>query len=339
MNQISLIPSAMPQHIAQSRRDLAMNDAAMANWGARFATVSFKGKRWAIRYRGEEEALKASPGVDHQGRPLAPMPIAAFPVIVVGVAPHLSKNYYAKGYSDGDENAPDCFSVNSIRPDEASPHKQCETCAACDKNRFGSAITQNGSKAKACRDIRRVAVVPAGDVANEQYGGAMLLRLPPASIPHFQKYAADLKRVGVSISEVVTSMTFVEGPAHPEVEFAAVGFIESPDDYRLAGEHAASDEVQAMLFSETVEATPDNQPVPSVAPSVAALKDAPRPAHLSPAPAPAQAAAPTSAEAAIAAVQRRAEEMQAPKPAPVTVVQGAPPEMEQEIDDLLTSSV
>src|SRR4051812_22219705 len=143
--------------------------AGQAGIQASFAVVKYKGSKWAVRHRGETK---------HLLRDGAPEPF--LDVVIVGVASGISKQYYDTKWREGDEGVPPaCFSVDGVRPDAASPKRQCETCAACEQNVWGSKINDNGKKVKACDDRRRIAVVPYGDMTNEGYGGPMLLVLPP----------------------------------------------------------------------------------------------------------------------------------------------------------------
>jgi hypothetical protein len=353
MNQIiNLGPGSVPAHIAQSER-LNLNAAAHANLAPSFAVIGYKGGNWRIRYRGDE----------------IPARVTALNVIIVGMATAVSKAYYEKRYAEGDDGAPDCFSINGVAPDAASPKKQSPTCTACQWNKFGSRLTENGKKAKACPDYRRLAVVPFGDAANETYGGPMLLRIPPMSLLNLDRYCRQLEAVGADISQVVTVLEFNLDVAYPEIVFSANGWVSDPGEYATVLEHAKSDHVHRML-EEAMGPTEDAH---TEAPAVTALAG-PRPTHLPPAatPQPAPQPAPQAAQAApqpaaqpaaqmrvspfaqqTAQAQPQAQATPQPTPqptpqatpqptpqptpqvTPTTVVQGAPPDMAQAIDNLL----
>jgi len=247
---------APPGFIAQGEK-LNLNDAAHQNLQSGFAVVSYKGKNWAIRYRGEVERMMLPASIDSQGRTSPPAPAAYFDVVIVGVSSAISKSYYEKRFNEGDDAAPDCFSVNGVSPDPASPKPQHTHCAVCPQNRFGSRITEVGKKAKACQDYRRLAVVPVDDVANEDFGGPMMLRIPPMSLLNLDKYCHDLQRMGADVSQVQTMLGFNNDVAYPEINFVARGYLGSADDYAMVVEHAKSDLVHRMLNTEVVEATHD----------------------------------------------------------------------------------
>jgi hypothetical protein len=80
-------------------------------------------------------------------------------VVLVNASPNLAKSYYVKGFVDGDLNPPDCWSLDSLRPDASVVNKINPTCLDCPMNAFGSRVTPDGKAAKACSDARRMAVV------------------------------------------------------------------------------------------------------------------------------------------------------------------------------------
>ena len=68
------------------------------------------------------------------------------------------------------------------------PEKQSHDCRGCRHNVFGSSIGPAGQKGKACSDNKRLAVVTMGDLANADFGGPFMLRLPPGSFVHYTTY-------------------------------------------------------------------------------------------------------------------------------------------------------
>ena len=320
MNQITnLQPGSIPAHIAQSQR-LNLNAAAHANLTASFAVVGYKGRNWRLRYRGEDELLQTSAGTGHDGRPLPKTPVQSLAVVICGMASAVSKSYYEKRYAEGDDGAPDCYSINGVTPDAAAPRKQNTSCAVCEWNKFGSRMTENGKKAKACPDYRRLALVPAGDEANEAFGGPMLLRIPPMSLLNLDRYCRQLDSLGADISQVVTVLAFNLDVAYPEITFTAEGWVSDPQAYATVLEHAKSDHVRRML-EEEMEALA--QPAAPEAPG--ALAAIPRPPHLQAVPAtpppPPPAAAPAAAMAAPAPQPPPTPAAaQAPVPAPAAPV-------------------
>jgi hypothetical protein len=236
-NELAVLQGGPPAIAGQ--RQSALNAAAQANVQASFAIISYKGKTWKVKYRGEETPL-----IDSRG-----LPEPAFDVVVVGVASGISKQYYAKGFVEGDSAAPDCFSVNGVTPDPSSPAKQCNTCAVCPMNAWGSKVTDAGTKAKACQDSRRIAIVPDGDLENEMFGGPVMMRLPPTTLANFAKYASDLGKKGAGMEYVVTRMTFDTDVAYPKIKFQPVRWLSQPEALTIVG----SGESEGVMGNPQIE--------------------------------------------------------------------------------------
>lgn len=72
---------------------------------------------------------------------------------VRGVLIHFNatRSWWEKSLDDGGGGqAPDCHSVDGIRPLDSSPKKQCDTCAACPRNKFIK--DDKGKTTKECSD-------------------------------------------------------------------------------------------------------------------------------------------------------------------------------------------
>jgi hypothetical protein len=337
---------AAPQHLMGSN-GLRLNQAARANLQASFAVLKIRGKNWRVRYRGEEILIEMSAGTDHQGKPLPKAPVQSVDMVVVGIASAISKKWYQNGFAAGESKAPDCFSVNGVSPDPASALKQNSMCATCPQNIWGSATTENGRKAKACRDGRRIAMVPAGDVNNDVYGGAMLLDIPPTSLANLDRYTRQLERLGADISQVVTRIGFNPAVTHQELTFNSIGWIESAEDYSTVIEHGRSDIVQRMLEDATADvisepasalgARPAHLQLARPSPAAQVSEpDEPEPSPV-PTPPPPPVPVPPQPAAAAPAPARKATGSATPAtPAAATVViQGAPASLEDEISNLL----
>jgi hypothetical protein len=251
-DMVTFSPGAnLPAHIANNPPPMALNANAQQGIRIPFPVVSIEGRVWSVTTRGVETVIRQSPGFDVNHKPLPPVPTPTLNVIVVGISPAISKSWYAAAFRPGVKILmPDCFSTDGERPDQKSPRIQSTSCATCPKNQFGSAISDDGTegKGKACRDGRKIAVVPAGDVKNKSFGGApMMLRLPVMSMPNLARYCGELNISGIDISQVVTQMSFNMDVRYPEVVFTALGYVQDPDDYRDALEWMRSDIVRQML--------------------------------------------------------------------------------------------
>lgn len=360
---VPLKASALPAVFQNMSNVPDMNSAAQQGLSGGFGVVSYKGKNWRIKYAGDDEVIMDPRGV----------PDPLLEAVIVGVAGTISKQWYSATYSEGDDAAPDCFSVNGVTPDPASPHRQCESCAVCPKNQWGTKVTTDGtdSKAKACQDSRRIAVVPLGDILNEDYGGPMLLRIPPTSLRNLATYTKELSRYGAQPFMVHTRIGFDHNVAYPLLQFQAVRWLTQDEGVQVATV-LEDEQIKRILEEAAVEAP--TQAAPSAlaggAPPAALTNTAPAPVSVNqpaptPAPAPVQQAAPQPAKkrggfggaAAAPVAQQQPAPVQQPvqqveqtaplqqpvttleadasQPEKVTAIQAAPSDMESAIDDLL----
>ena len=276
---IAILQNAgMPAHFNALAGNLPdMNSAANEGLSAGFAIIGYKGRNWRIKHRGNEVVVSTA---DAQGRQ---QPSAWLDVVIVGVSPAISKQYYAKRFAEGDDAAPDCFSTDGVQPDAASTAKQSTACSMCPQNVWGSRVNENGNKIKACQDARRIAVVPLGDIENASFGGPMMLRIPPMSLTNLADYARNLQRLGAQPYMVGTTLSFDQSVAYPLIQFAATGWL-TPVEFALA-QSAMEDPMVQRVLADTV-AAPADVPV-SAGADVGALAAAP--AHVQP-------AGPTAAE-------------------------------------------
>lgn len=232
------------------------NDDLSAGVSGGFSVVSFRGSKWRIKHGGEETLL-----TDNEGETLA-----SVRVVLLKANKHISKNFYKGGFVEGSTDAPDCWSVDGARPDAGVEHPVAPSCASCPNNQFGSRITDTGSKAKACSDSRRVAVIPEGDFANEQFGGPMLLRVPAASLSELAQFGKSMKAKGFPYNTIVTRISFDPDTAYPKLRFNAVRPLtddEGNEIVTLLGSEEFSQKLDFIL-AEAVEAVVSESPAVAV---------------------------------------------------------------------------
>jgi hypothetical protein len=282
------------------------NDDLTQGLSGNFAVVSIKGKCFKIKHGGTEKPLT----VVHEGMTYA---APFFDVVMLSSNPNFSKTYYEGTYAEGSDDAPSCSSEDGIAPAPGVPRPQSTLCATCPKNVFGSKISDNGAKGKACQDSRKVAVVPAGDIANEQWGGPMLLRIPPASLGPLADFARQLQAQGIPYYAVVIRIVFDTTVAFPKLAFQVLrGLTQEEGTQVMTWRESATvktvlghDAPRAQLPAPAA-ALPAQQPNPVAAaaaqpaplPAAALLPashPAPLPAAVAPQPAPLPAAAPIQA--------------------------------------------
>jgi hypothetical protein len=243
-----------------------------------FAVVKYRGKVWAVHYRGNESPVLRSDG-DGQTNSIE--------VVLVKASPVIGKTFYKHGWQMGSNTGPDCFSNDGVAPDANVPDRQNPICKTCKNNDFGSGPNGRG---KACADSKRVVVVPVDDMPNEAYGGPMLLRVPPASLQNMAAYGDKLKQVGYHPFAVSTRISFDVKVTHPQFVFQAVRALNDEEakfvmdlrndeqvDRILAVPH--EDHVEAkqeeVKLEDVFEQPPTPQPKQNVKPQLAAAFNKP----------------------------------------------------------------
>ncbi len=248
MNQIVVPNNFGP--VSKVFQGQAVQDDLSSGVQAGFGILSYRGKVWRLKYRGEEKPIMRQDGDG---------PVNNVEVVIVKASPVISKIYYIEGYAEGSNAPPDCFSTNGQVPDPASPKLQCKTCAACPHNVWGSRITPAGKKTKACADSKRLAVVPLNDITNEAYGGPLLLRVPAASLQDMAGYGTKLKTLGYPYFGVATRISFDHGEAFPKFVFGAIRPL-TDDEGRQVLELQNDDRVDRMLNTAVDMVSHDTQP-------------------------------------------------------------------------------
>lgn len=213
-DMVAFEASKLPAHLR--KKDKVQNPFAAAVSAGGFPVVSIKGRAFHVQ-RGDERTLVTKPGDDDE-------PASSLEVVILATNPNKSKIYYAQGYEEGSSAKPDCYSNDGVAPAADAEDPQAKKCAACPHNQWGSRITEQGNKGKACADSMRLAIAPAG-----QLNDPMLLRVPAASLKTLGSYGSQLAKRGVEPKYVVTKIGFDYNVAYPALTFKAVRFIEEAE--------------------------------------------------------------------------------------------------------------
>lgn len=214
----------------------ALNEDLTAGVGAGFAVLSLKGKNWTVKRGGEANLLTR----ELDGETIAAPSVE---VVILKAAKNFGKTWYATSFVEGSDAKPDCYSNDGLAPAADAEKPQSKTCATCKKNEWGSKISDTGSKGKACQDVRRLAVAPAG-----QINDPMLLRVPPATLKPLAEYAKMLSKRGAPYNGVITKMKFDPEAATPKIMFEATRFLNE-------AEYAEVQEVMADPVIEDIIGT------------------------------------------------------------------------------------
>ena len=298
MSNIILANVQIPAHLAAKVGQpsaLSQSIASGISSGQSFPRISIKGARFRIIEDGTETVLDTT----------------SLDVVIVGANPKLSKTFYAKAWDkDAEPSAPDCFSLDGVRPHPESEGPQNDVCASCPHNAWGSKTGPQGQQLKACTDQKRLAVVAADDPEGPVY----LLQVTPAALKGLNSYHKELSVRGIPAEVVKTKIGFDTDASFPKLKFSFGGFLDE-------GTYAA---VEPLFGAESVlEITGEKQPEAAAAPSTprkAAVKvsqPAPEPEVEEEAAAPAAAEAPKRGFGAAKAAPAEAPKAAAkPKPEP-----------------------
>ena len=162
-------------------------------------------------------------------------------VVIVHANPGVTKAWYASAWNpEQDANTPECASDDGIVPRADSPMPQCNNCAACPQNQFGSKINpQTGAKSKACADKKTIALVtpdnPAGDMVR--------LQIPAASMSEFGAY---LRNLPAAYYAVITEISFDTTVSFPKIKFRPEDYVRDPAAFQLIEQRHHSDEAKAI---------------------------------------------------------------------------------------------
>lgn len=255
MSNIIPVNIKVPSHLAAKVGQpsaLSQSIASGISSGQAFPRISIKGSRFRIVEDGTETVLDTT----------------TLDVVIVGANPKLSKTFYAKAWDkDAEPTAPDCFSLDGIRPHPESETPQNDLCAQCPHNAWGSKIGPQGQQLKACTDQKRLAIVSADDPEGPVY----LLQVTPAALKGLNAYHKELSLRGIPAEIVKTKIGFDTDASFPKLKFGFGGFLDE-DTYAS---------VEPLFGADNVlEITGEKQPETVAAPTQ------PRKAAVKPKPAP-----------------------------------------------------
>jgi hypothetical protein len=236
------LPAAMKQRMSQG---VATNSNFSAGVREAVPTLSIKGKVFRARFDGQQYDF-----VDPNTRVAYP----SIDVIMVNSAKTLAKTYYIKGYTEGDLNPPDCWSLDAIRPDATVVNKISASCITCPMNAFGSRVTPDGKPAKACADSKRIALMLPHHLGTPQ-PRVLVMRVPQGSHKNLKGYTQLLDRHGIDINACITRLSFDYSVAFPKLQFNFVAPLDLPQ-YDQVVALAESDMVHGMLDAPDFENAP-----------------------------------------------------------------------------------
>jgi len=180
-------------------------------------------------------------------------PVAGNVLDVVVVESVMENAYYDADFDPDNPRSPVCFafgkSEEDMVPHESSKEPQHDTCKGCPMNEFGSADKGRG---KACKNIRRLALLPAKPLEAEVLGKAEVayMKIPVTSTKGFNNY---VKRLSNQFSlppfAFVTQLGCVDDDKTQfKVTFEDLARIDGDDELMAALVERHEQEAENILF-------------------------------------------------------------------------------------------
>jgi hypothetical protein len=232
-NQVALFEDELAKLAVDSVK------AEQAGLGATFLST----KSGALTYRGN--------------------PITGNKLQCVILAAPVERLYYDTRYDPTKLVGPKCFAIAAIAtgmgPTDRVEGKQHDTCEGCPKNEWGSAT--NGGKGKACRETRRLLLIPAdsiGSVDAVKAAEVAALRPPVTSLKNYATYvqtvATTLKRPPLAVISEIAVVP--DAKTQFKVTFSLIKAIDDPGIIRALMDRAETETQRAI---ETAGIASDEQ--------------------------------------------------------------------------------
>lgn len=248
-NEMSLFKSGVPDYLKTKELDDVTK--SLLGGGAQSKQISIRGNMFRLVVNGKEVAVREERSMN---------------VVIVNVAPKVSRTFYAGVYKEGVKTSPTCWSVDGERPDPTSTEAQSEACANCPQNVKGSG--QNNTRA--CKHNRRIAVLLDNDLSGDLFAmsipaQSLFGKAENGNMP-LNAYAQFLAGFNVNVTAVVTEMKFDVNSTSPKLFFKAVRPL-TEEEYNVVRERGESQEALdavAVSFSPAKEG--EDQPEVAQAP-------------------------------------------------------------------------
>lgn len=161
--------------------------------------------------------------------------------------------FYTERFDPENPSSPVCFALSgtgdSMAPHELSVEKQHETCEGCPRLEWGSAL--NGSRGKACGEVRRLAVIPVSALESAEAvktSELAVLKVPVTSVKNWANYVNNVRNMHRRPPYgMVTEIKLVpDAKTQFKLLFSAKGLVDSDELLGAIRERRAS--VQNVLM-------------------------------------------------------------------------------------------
>ena len=202
----------------------------------------------------------------------SPLPNNEMAVVIVDSV--LENTYYEGDFDPDTPQSPGCFAFGRVE-EEMKPHESVKTpeaagCVECPQAEWGSAVKGRG---KACRNRRRLALIPAGTIDKhgvfeaetdpKHFADAAVayLALPPTSINGFGAY---VKKINATLKRppfaVFTKISLVpDEKTQVKVVFELLDKVDEDLISTLIERHGQEKQVIEFPYQPTEEAAPSKK--------------------------------------------------------------------------------
>lgn len=123
-----------------------------------------------------------------------------------------------RSYYEDDETVV-CSSIDGLTPSKNISAPQAKQCAVCPQNSWGSRITPNGKRARACTEYATLRLLTLNEPSYA------LLRVPSTSLRVFRDYRKSLSSRGYTLKSVVTHVSVRPTENYDMLNFKVVRFL------------------------------------------------------------------------------------------------------------------
>lgn len=171
-----------------------------------------------------------------------------------------SKAFYEEDYDEDNPATPACYAFGraeaDLKPHPQAPKPQADSCATCKFNKFG---TSDRGKGKACKDERRLMLVPSDTKPADMAKAEVVMAIvPPTSLKNWGSYVKTLAAMGRTPWSVLTRITVEPLKSYFQLMFEPTGKL---DGLGYAAVKARQPTIESTMFApyptlETEEAAP-----------------------------------------------------------------------------------
>ena len=176
---------------------------------------------------------------------------------VIMIHSMFENQWYKNRYDPNNVQPPHCFAFaekdEDLKPHPDSAEPQADNCAECPKNAWGS--DPDGGKGKACKNVRRLAMIAATDLEEIAKAEVALAKLPVTSVKNWSSYASQIGNVlKLPPLGVVTEMS-VEPDARTQfqVHFNLIDKVDPKHFPALLDKRRATTALMTVPYDKPVE--------------------------------------------------------------------------------------